>query len=544
MRSFRTLLFLSIGLAHAQTYTFVEFDVPGARAVIATGINNRGQVAGWFTDAGNTAHGFVRSPDGATVTTFDLPAPLPGTLRVNGINNLGQIVGSFSDVKGFHGFIREPDGELTFFEITTVASLPGLGADATGINDLGEVVGAASIPFYGGPGYLRHADGSFEVLRAAIGNVWPAAINNRGEIAGWLQNGGSGGTQHGFLRSPNSDYTKVDLPGTTTSTHITAMNHVGRFVGQLDDLGFVANPDGTFTLLPKRQVAGINDNGMIVGKWTPSGALNARPFIGTPGTASTEPSIRTELPGVLTASAFGGAPSIGPGNWIEIYGHNLASAPREWRSSDFVNGAPPTSLDGVSVSIGGLPAAVSYISPGQVNALVSDRLPAGLANVIVTTGARATTPFEITVHAFQPTVLSLRPDVIPLGSYLIAMFPDFVTYALPPSPAFAGVPTRRPKAGDTIVLFGAGFGPVDPQSLKLLAPITVSFSRASQVEGTVTWAGAISGLPGLYQINVVVPGGLLYPDEEFDNFVSVGVTINGQYAGVDSRQGRDLSVAR
>ena len=36
----------------------------------------------------------------------------------------------------------------------------------------------------------------------------------------------------------------------------------------------------------------------------------------------------------------------------------------------------PTSLDGVSVTIGGKPAYVSFISPGQLNVLAPD-VPAG-----------------------------------------------------------------------------------------------------------------------------------------------------------------------
>jgi uncharacterized protein (TIGR03437 family) len=302
-------------------------------------------------------------------------------------------------------------------------------------------------------------------------------------------------------------------------------------------MGFVSSADGKFPFLPGREIAGMNDAGVVVG----SRPIPVRPyqqaFIGTPGPAPTEPSIRTELPGVLTASAFGGAPSIGPGNWIEIYGRNLALTTREWRTTDFVNGAPPTSLDGVSVSIGGAPGYASYISPGQVNALVPSNMPAGMAKVTVTTVGGTTNSADILVNAFQPTILSLRPDIIPNGSYPIAVFPDFTTYALPPFPAYAAVPARRPKAGDTIVLFGAGFGRPD-------APVEVVFSRAATVPGMVTWAGPVAGSVGLYQINVVVPDGLLFPGAEFDDYVSVGVYVNGKAAGFDSRRGLQLSIAR
>src|SRR5271165_6630337 len=56
--------------------------------------------------------------------------------------------------------------------------------------------------------------------------------------------------------------------------------------------------------------------------------------------------------GIVSASAFGAFSDIAPGTWIEIYGANLAPGTRGWASSDFNNGVGPTSLDGVTVSIG------------------------------------------------------------------------------------------------------------------------------------------------------------------------------------------------
>src|ERR1700722_1752358 len=73
--------------------------------------------------------------------------------------------------------------------------------------------------------------------------------------------------------------------------------------------------------------------------------------------------------GIISAGAFGGFTSIAPGSWIEIYGTDLTSStPLGW--SNFVNGVGPTMLGDVSVSVGGTPAYIDYISPGQVNALV------------------------------------------------------------------------------------------------------------------------------------------------------------------------------
>ena len=66
---------------------------------------------------------------------------------------------------------------------------------------------------------------------------------------------------------------------------------------------------------------------------------------------------------------------------MTIKGTNLADKTDTW-SHSIVNGQLPTSLDGVSVTMGGKPAYVYYISPDQLNVLAPD-LPAGPATVTV-----------------------------------------------------------------------------------------------------------------------------------------------------------------
>jgi uncharacterized protein (TIGR03437 family) len=309
-------------------------------------------------------------------------------------------------------------------------------------------------------------------------------------------------------------------------------------------VGFVSQPDGSFALLNVQSLSGINDSGQVVGS-TFDGKPHA--FIGTPGPPSPEPAIRTLLPGVMPASAFSAAvasnaKTIGPGTWIEIYGRNLASTTRSWRDSDFRSGVAPASLDGVSVSIGGVPAFVSYVSPGQVNALVPATVPAGTASVTVTNGALTSAPITVTVVAAQPAMLTVPPLFDPSSAFLAAIFPDFGAYALPSLPAYSNVPTRTPGAGDTIVLFGIGFGTVTPdvpvgriatQPTALVAPVQILFTgTGSPVPGTITYAGLVPGTVGLYQFNVVLP------DVPTPNgALGVNVTVNGARV-----QGRSLSI--
>jgi uncharacterized protein (TIGR03437 family) len=85
-----------------------------------------------------------------------------------------------------------------------------------------------------------------------------------------------------------------------------------------------------------------------------------------------------------------------------------------------------------------------------------------------------------------------------------------VTYVLPPG-ALAGVPSRRAQPGDTITLYGIGFGTVAPgiaaeqivqQSNTLTASLQVKFGGTLS---SVTYDGLAPNAVWLYQINVVVP---------------------------------------
>ena len=52
---------------------------------------------------------------------------------------------------------------------------------------------------------------------------------------------------------------------------------------------------------------------------------------------------------------------IQPGEWVSIYGSNLASGTASW------TGNFPTALAGTSVTVNGKPAYLSYVSPEQIN---------------------------------------------------------------------------------------------------------------------------------------------------------------------------------
>jgi uncharacterized protein (TIGR03437 family) len=219
---------------------------------------------------------------------------------------------------------------------------------------------------------------------------------------------------------------------------------------------------------------------------------------------------RIGLDGVFSASAFGAFTSVAPGSWIEIYGSKLANDTRSWAASEFNGVNAPTSLAGTSVTIGSQPAFVAYVSPSQVNVQVPSGVGAGPQPLIVTADNVPSSPYILTVDSEEPGLLA--PTAFKIGGkqHVAALFLDGKTYVLPPD-AIAGVPSRRAQPGDTITLYGVGFGPVTPdipagQIVQHTNVLASSFQlKFGPAPATVTYAGLAPDAVGLYQFNVTVP---------------------------------------
>src|SRR5439155_25938252 len=102
--------------------------------------------------------------------------------------------------------------------------------------------------------------------------------------------------------------------------------------------------------------------------------------------------------GVVNGASF--QPGIVANSWVTIQGTNLAPKTDDW-SNFVVNGKLPTTLDGVSVTMGGKPAYVYFISSGQLNVLAPD-LGSGPVPVTVTTPAGMTDAITVTVSQYGP----------------------------------------------------------------------------------------------------------------------------------------------
>jgi uncharacterized protein (TIGR03437 family) len=231
------------------------------------------------------------------------------------------------------------------------------------------------------------------------------------------------------------------------------------------------------------------------------------------------------IAGVGSAATFQ-AP-IAAATWVAIVGTNLSQTTYVWQSSDFVNGQLPTSLEGVSVTINGTPAYVEYISPTQINVLAPDDSMVGMVPVQVTVAGQASNILNVQKAQFAPAFFTF-------GDGFAAA--EHLDYSLVGAPnLLPGVVTTPAQPGETILLYGTGFGPTNPPlptGQLVMTPEPLGNSAQFSIGGmtaNATFAGLIG--PGLYQFNVVVP-----------NLQSGNAAVLATIGGVTSPTGVSVTV--
>lgn len=236
----------------------------------------------------------------------------------------------------------------------------------------------------------------------------------------------------------------------------------------------------------------------------------------TPAAATPAPAISSG--GIVSAGAFGGFTAAAAGSWIEIYGSNLGpTTGYQWAGTDFNGNNAPTSLQGVGVKINGISAFIDYVSATQVNALVPSGVGTGPATVILSTSSGSSPAYSLTLNALEPGLLATGAFVTGGKQYVVAFNSDG-SYTLPTAGISGLTPSRPAKPGETIVIYGVGFGTAAVSTLQGPAPLgfgtiaTVANSLTNSMQmflaGTPASLGYFGLAPnyvGLYQFNVVVP---------------------------------------
>jgi probable HAF family extracellular repeat protein len=117
-----------------RTGNFHRVRIPGSTGVVATGINNKGSISGFFIDSGGNTHGFFLRHTGRL---FILDAPGATMTDAFGVNKHGEVVGAWTSGSESHGFTWTRQGGFQ-----TVDDPNGIGATViNGIDKQGVLVG-------------------------------------------------------------------------------------------------------------------------------------------------------------------------------------------------------------------------------------------------------------------------------------------------------------------------------------------------------------------------------------------------------------------
>jgi uncharacterized protein (TIGR03437 family) len=423
-----------------------------------------------------------------------------GTVDLNSgaftlIGNMGS--GGYDGLAVANGVLYTEQAGLLYSVNTANANLTLIGG-VTGNPNLA-TFGSTTTGLYGLAG-----TGQFEVATLYSINPQTGAITTIGPIgASAIPDGQtyyqrlSVGSSTLYMENNSNLYTINTTTGAATQ------------VGTTDSNGYLSSvlllEYGTYYVGTGSGIATIN---VSTGQIDPHSSIFGGP--GSPVGLAPDPLI-TATPTITgVANAEGGIATIAPNTWVEILGSNLGPTgdTRTWGNSDFVGGQLPTTLDGLSVTVNGVPAYVYYISPTQVDILTPPNAISGSVPVQVSDNGVISANFMVQAQAESPSFF-----VFGGGPYIAATHANG-SY-LGPTSLYPGLTTPA-QPGETIVMYANGFGSTSTPVVSgsetqsgTLSPMPVI--TIGGVAATVTFAGLVS--PGEFQFNVVVPPSLANGDQ-------------------------------
>lgn len=223
--------------------------------------------------------------------------------------------------------------------------------------------------------------------------------------------------------------------------------------------------------------------------------------------------------GVVNGASF--TLGIAPYTWVTINGTNFSTQPAQWTVT---NGVLPTSVNGVSVTFDGLPGYVSYVSPTQINVLTPPNLTSQTPLVVVTNSVGSSAPYLAISLGGMPAFFTWP------NNQVVATHADFSLAVA--NGTFSGLTTVPAKPGETIILWGTGFGATTPDApLGVVIPSSPAYPttaaptvQVNLLNAVVYGAALAPGFAGLYQLAFQVPPSL--PNGTYQVFATIGSPAN------------------
>ena len=208
--------------------------------------------------------------------------------------------------------------------------------------------------------------------------------------------------------------------------------------------------------------------------------------------------------GVVNPASVTQGGNLAPGSLVSIFGGSLAGSLASASSTTL-----STSLSDVSaVTINGVASPLIMVSDGQISAQVPWEVIPGPATVTVARGNAFSNQFNVQVNQFAPALFNIQLG----GLQAIAINGDGSMAA--PTGFLGGINAHPATAGDTLTFYATGLGPVNGTLADGTLPPDTTYTTATPpivniggMPATVSWAGASPQYFGVYQLNVMVPGG-------------------------------------
>ena len=244
-------------------YACTTLNFSGASSTRATGMNNAGQITGFYELSGTHAYTY----SGSTFTALADPSGASAVYAFD-INDNGQVAGYTLSSTGYRGFVRNGT-TYTALAVGGAQNTYAFGIDATGQT----VVGASDDTSGRATGFrFSFSTGTFDSISVPSAvSTYAYGLNNSGTIAGTYADGSA--KAHGFTLS-GAGYATVDVPG-AQQTYVLGLNNLGDLVGKyVDSLsntrGFVRLGSGNFWTFDITGAGGtfataINDSRQVAG---------------------------------------------------------------------------------------------------------------------------------------------------------------------------------------------------------------------------------------------------------------------------------------
>jgi uncharacterized protein (TIGR03437 family) len=225
--------------------------------------------------------------------------------------------------------------------------------------------------------------------------------------------------------------------------------------------------------------------------------------------------------GVVSAASY--TAPVAPGTFVAIFGSNFTDSTSALVAPAF---PWPTALGGTSVTIGGEPLPLYFVTANQINAIVPFDVTIDTSQpVVVTRNGAVSAPQPVSVVSSQPGIFTQAQN----GQGTA----DIVIVHADGSWVIAGNGNSA-KAGDTVEIYCTGLGNVTPRAVAgypaPASPLSQANDPVTLTIGGVTvpsfFAGPSPGFAGLYQVNATLPAGIA-PSQQAPLVLSQGGRSGG-----------------